>query len=110
MKSLCSFPCHSFSMIIVSWNVREVNQPLKHRRIKNAMLSIRPDWIGLQNSKMSDVNTSIISHISGFQDVGFAYSPSIECDRGIICCWNLISFRESSRVCQPHFVVVKRSR
>lgn len=96
-------------MIIVSWNVREVSNPLNHCRIKNAMSELRPDWFDIQKSKLNDVDSSCIAQLIGWYDVGYAWSPTINRVRGIICCWNLANFRKTSRFCQSRFVVVKGS-
>lgn len=52
-------------MIIKSWNVRGVGNPLKRRRIQSALGKIRPNWVGLQESKIINVDSSIISQLTG---------------------------------------------
>lgn len=59
-------------MIIVSWNVRGVSNSAKHRRIKNVVSDLRPDWLGIQESKLSNVDLACITHLTGWQDVAYA--------------------------------------
>lgn len=49
-------PCSTSIMIILSWNVRGVGNLLKCCRIKDALTELRPDWIGIQESKLSMVD------------------------------------------------------
>lgn len=74
-QRLRDFPVYFHSCvytIVVSWNVHGINNPSKCRRIKEALLDIRPDWIGIQESKMSKGDSSIIAQISRLQEMGFA--------------------------------------
>lgn len=79
-------------MILVSWNVRGVGNLLKRRCVKDALCDLHPDWIGLQETKLSSVDSSVIAELVGWPDFGFATSPSIKSAGGFICCWNLAYF------------------
>lgn len=41
--------------------------------------------------------------------MGFAFSPSVESARGIICVWDSTRFIEVSILCYSRFIVVKGS-
>lgn len=49
----------------MSWNIRGVNDSFKRRRIGEVFSSNRPDWVGLQKTKLRDVNALIIAQIFG---------------------------------------------
>lgn len=101
--------CVWFLTIILSWNVHGAGNPLKCHRIKDALTELQPDWIGIQKSKLNVVDLQCIAQLTGWQDVGFAWSPTNESAGVIICCWNLASIRKTSRVCQSQFVSIKGS-
>lgn len=63
----------------------------------------------MQESKLSEVDLSCITQLTGWRDAGFAWSLAVNRSGGIICCWNLSSFCETSRVCQPQFVAITGS-
>lgn len=50
-------------MIIVSWDVPGINHLSKQHRVKDALSAIRLNWIGIQESKNSDVDSIVISQL-----------------------------------------------
>lgn len=58
---------------------------------------------------MCEVDSNIIEQLFGSQDVGFAFSPSIEMVVAIICCWSLVCFREVGCVSRAS-LLFKRTR
>lgn len=73
-------------MKILFWNVCKATDPQKRQRINNVILSIHPNLVGIQESKIRDIDPTIIGQIFRSQDVAFVFSPSIESLRGILCC------------------------
>lgn len=51
-------------MIIVSWNVQRAGNPLKRRRLKIILMEIQPDWIGIQESKLTNVDPQCIGQLT----------------------------------------------
>lgn len=94
-------------MKTLSWNVWGLNNPLKCHRLREFILEIQPDWVGIQELKLGEVGSNIIDLCFGSFDFMFAFSPSIELARGIICFWRLTHYCEISRVCQLQFVAIK---
>lgn len=65
--------------------------------------------MGIQETKLCDILDPIIGHLFRSQNVGFAFSPSVDSARGLLCCWDYARFHESSRSCHPTFVAITRS-
>lgn len=85
-------------MKIVFWNVRGVNNLCKHRRVGEVLAYVNPDWVGLQETKLSSVFDRLISYLVCFQDMGFVFSPSTESAGGILYVWNCARFSVVSSV------------
>lgn len=119
---MCFGQAHPGQWLIYSWchavcpwsddyrilNLWRASNPSKCWRIKGALSELHPNWIGIGESKLSIVYPSCITQLTGWQDVGYASSPSVQQVRGIICCWSVSRFRETSRVCYPRLITVKR--
>lgn len=86
-------------MITVSWNVRGVGSTLKRRHVKEVLNELHTDWIGLQETKLSMIDSSIISQLVGWTYFGFAFSSLVDNADGLICFWNLAGFWEECRIC-----------
>lgn len=94
-------------MKIISWNVRQVNNSSQKGIIKQVFSYIHLDWVGIQESKLGEVDYVVIDHIFGADNTGFAFSPSINSLGGGVFCWNLYSFSKTSSICFHRMIVVK---
>lgn len=72
-------------MKILSWNIKEANKHAKRRRVKNMIEEVCPNWIGLSESKLGEVDSHVIGKLTRFCDMGYAYSPSSEMMEDILC-------------------------
>lgn len=96
-----------FVMKILFWNIKGISDPSKRSRFNQITSGVCPNWVGLQESKLREVDDLIIGHIFQTQNVDYALSPVIDISRGIIYCWNSSTFMESCRSCYPRFVAIK---
>lgn len=49
-----------FVMKILSWNIRGANDPTKRRCLREVIAESRPDWIGLQKTKLRVIDSHLI--------------------------------------------------
>lgn len=75
-------------MIIIPWNVRGVGNIFKRHCVKEVLNDLHADWIGIQETKLNMVDSSIIAQFVGWPDVGFTFSLSIDSAGCLLCCWN----------------------
>lgn len=53
-------------MKILSWNVKGIDDPSKRHRVGDIIYSEKPDWVGIQETKLREVSVPIISHLFRF--------------------------------------------
>lgn len=68
--------------------------------VKTTLACMNLDWFGLKEAKLSYISEPLISHLVGFQDVGFPFSQSVESAGGILCVWDSVRFLAIFHVCQ----------
>lgn len=68
VNNLISLTCPDFEvvMIMASWNVCGISNPLKCRRIKKPLSELPLDWFGIQESKLHSVDSSCIAQLTGW--------------------------------------------
>jgi exonuclease III len=73
---------------IISWNVRELNDPNKRLQIKNLIKSWRADVTCLQETKLEVMSLSLVKSLWGCHYVDWAYLGSVGAARGILVMWD----------------------
>lgn len=89
---------------ILSWNIRELNDPNKHVRIKSLLCSWKVNIVCLQETKLHFIDKCIIHSLWECSFLGWAYLVSMGVSGGVILMWNT-RVVESVEECIENFYI-----
>ena len=72
---------------VTCWNVLGFNNQAKRQAVKDFLVSVRPNLVCLQETKLDVVDNFLIMQCCGPSLDGFAYLPAVDTRGGIIIAW-----------------------
>ena len=92
--TMCLLP-----MKVLVWNERGLNAPARRSVVHQVVLAANPGIVCLQETKLQEINVSVVQQCLGNKFGNFFYVPAVGTRGGILLAWDVAV----TRVSNPHY-------
>lgn len=94
-------------MKILSYNTRGLGGKIKRRAIRELIIRENIDLACFQETKLQNITVNLCKQLWGDNNFDWAFSPSVNLGRGLLCAWRIGSFMATEKFLNDKFIGLK---